>query len=191
MKKSRKFFGANLLCWGIQLYFHQLEGAGGREWDIIVVVWVQQGLGNQCYMQGCVFTFIGACLGLQCVQFFICRHNGVVTGTAQCRQNIVNSFSGSLGHDACLGVRESDICRNLIWSRKGSYSIHLQELIVLFGAVMVCRTLIWQGDGEGTKSMQLRPGLVRRIIKEAEAVFFALRCGAVQDQYCKFLSRYL
>ena len=115
----------------------------------------------------------------------------MVTGTAQCRQNIVNSFSGSLGHDACLGVRESDICRNLIWSRKGSYSIHLQELIVLFGAVMVCRTLIWQGDGEGTKSMQLRPGLVRRIIKEAEAVFFALRCGAVQDQYCKFLSRIL
>ena len=123
--------------------------------------------------------------------FFICRQNGVVTGTAQCRQNIVNSFSGSLGHDACLGVRESDICRNLIWSRKGSYSIHLQELFVLFGAVMVCRTLIWQGDGEGTKSMQLRPGLVRRILKEAEALFFALRCGAVQDQYCKFLSRYL
>ena len=35
----------------LEVYFHQLKGAGGRGWDIIVILWVQQGSENQCYMQ--------------------------------------------------------------------------------------------------------------------------------------------
>ena len=52
---------------------------------------------------------------------------------------------------------------------------------VKYDIVMVYRIRICQGIGEGSESMQLRTGLVRRILKEAEALFLAVQNSSIGD----------